>query len=105
MSLLEFSGSPVDVTAREVLFYTFDLTPWLAENETVGAVTVRLDDGDGNTIRGAASTSWSSGAMRPVEVQWSRAGILMGRTYYLCVQENICQRKEAGFACCEGLPI
>jgi hypothetical protein len=59
---LEFKGSPQDVTVREKLDYTFDLTPWLAAGETVDGATARLtDEMTGQDINGVVSDLLVSG--------------------------------------------
>lgn len=90
--------SPIPVTIREKLVYSFDLSGWAPATGMVSSVTVRLEDDDGNTIANAPSYSLASN-LATVTVNWTTAGLEPGREYLLWVTATLSDGEtEEGYA-------
>lgn len=97
---LEFKGSPQDITVREKLDYTFDLTLWLAAGEAVESATARLtDEVTTQDVTGVISDLIVSGGNKVrLRADWSISAIQRGRTYLIWVKAAIGSQFKEGFA-------
>ncbi|MEW6211352.1 MAG: hypothetical protein AB1631_23505 [Acidobacteriota bacterium] len=99
-SKLEFKNSPQEVTIREKLDYSFDLTNWLAVGESVSNPTAKLiDEASGSEIANAISNiSVSGGNTVHLTVDWSTTRINKNGIYLILIRVAIGTQFKEGFA-------
>jgi hypothetical protein len=98
-SKLEFNGSPQEVTVREALNYTFNVTNWLGSGEIVTGGSARLINAStGTEVADVISNLSVVGNSILLTIDWRVVTLVRDATYRIWVKATIGTQFKEGFA-------
>lgn len=97
-SKLELTGSPQEVTVRELLNYTALLSNWLGEGEVITGAAVRLTDKHTEEeIAGVVSGVSNNDSAILFTIDWRHADLDQNLEYRVWVKATIGSQFKEGF--------